>query len=82
LLAAAAALKTPTWQQAWQQAAETTQRVKASVRPERDERAPILPAALRLDKGRSSNPAYWDKDHIERTLVQPWGGPPSDHFYN
>jgi hypothetical protein len=80
LLAAAAALKTPTWQQAWQQAAETTQRVKASARPERDERAPILPAALRLDKGRSSNPAYWDKDHIERTLVQPWGGPPSDHY--
>ncbi|KOO26741.1 calmodulin-domain protein kinase 1 [Chrysochromulina tobinii] len=80
LLAAAAALKTPTWQQAWQQAAETTQRVKASARPERDVRAPILPAALRLDKGRSSNPAYWDKDHIERTLVQPWGGPPSDHY--
>ena len=80
LLAAAAALKTPTWQQAWQQAAETTPRVKASARPERDERAPVVPAALRLDKGRSSNPAYWDKDHIERTLVQPWGGPPSDQY--
>jgi hypothetical protein len=79
LLAAAAALKTayetPTPRAlVWTPTGEPSPRAKPRARS----LEPVVPAALRLDKGRSRNPAYWEKDHMERTLVQPWGGPPSD----
>ena len=79
LLAAAAALKTPyetptPRELVWTPAGEPSPRAKPRARS----LEPVVPAALRLDKGRSRNPAYWEKDHMERTLVQPWGGPLSD----
>ena len=79
LLAAAAALKTPYETPTpralvWTPTGEPSPRAKPRARS----LEPVVPAALRLDKGRSRNPAYWEKDHMERTLVQPWGGPPSD----
>lgn len=61
LLAAADAIGKPSWQKAWQ-TPQPSPRLKPSPRRQI---VPVVPKALRYDKGKKSNPAYWEPDHME-----------------